>query len=267
MRSLLASAASLLVILAAGVAAADGFQSGTRIRWNACYGDGGAINRDFACNTNTGSEQLVCSFTLTAPVDSVYQVDAFVNLAFAGGAVPPWWLFRTAGACRGTSLGSSTVPAPTASACIDWADGSRDALLTYRPSLFSAYISQIEILTPFTAYVPFDLVAGQEYFVFSAIINHMKTVGAGSCSGCTLGGCMGFVRATLIRSAPGTYMPVPEPSGDVFVGPIPGEGQAATWQGGAGIAIPNYGGAGWTYCPGATPARNHTWGDVKALYR
>ena len=266
MRPLLASAASLLVILAAGVAAADGFQSGTRIRWNACYGDGGAINRDFACNTNTGSEQLVCTFTLSAPVDSVYQMDAIVRLAFAGGAVPPWWMFRTAGACRGTSLGASTAAPATASACIDWAEG-RDALLTYQPNSFAPYLSQIEVLTPFIGYAPYDLVAGQEYFVFSAIINHQKTVGTGSCAGCTLGGCMGFVAARLFRSATGTYMPVPEPSGDVLVGPIPGDGQAAMWQGGAGIAIPNYGGAGYTYCPGATPARNRTWGDVKALYR
>ena len=263
MRSLLAAAAALLVILAAGVASA----SGTHIRWNACFGDGGAANRDFACNTNTGSEQLVCSFTLSAPVDSVYQIAAAVNLSFAGGSVPPWWQFRTVGSCRAASLGSTTVSAPTASACIDWADGLGDGFVTYRPALYAPYISQIEVLAPITPYAPYDLVAGQEYFVFAAIINHQKTVGTGSCSGCTLGGCMGFVGARLIRSASTTYMPVPEPSGDVLIGPTPGDGQAAMWQGGAGIAIPNYGGAGWTYCPGATKARNSTWGDVKALYR
>jgi hypothetical protein len=149
---------------------------------------------------------------------------------------------------------------------VDWADGTRDGLLSYHPLSFGPNFSQIVVVSPSAPVAPFDLVAGQEYFAFTAQINHAKTVGAGACAGCTLGGCMGFVGVMLIRSAPGTEMPVSPPSGDVLIGPGSLVGQTVTWQGGAGIAIPDYGGAGWSYCPGATPAPNRTWGDVKAIY-
>jgi hypothetical protein len=106
---------------------------------------------------------------------------------------------------------------------------------------------------------------GQEYFALTAIINHQKTVGTDACAGCDLGACIGFVGAKLMRSAtvPHGYLP----PGEVIILPAALVDQVVTWQGGAGIAIPNYLGAGWTYCPGATPARNRTWGAVKAIYR
>jgi hypothetical protein len=253
-------AAALLAFAAAAANA-----STTHLRWNACYGDGGVENRFFACDTNTGSEQLVMSFTLDVAVTGVYQLDAIVRLSFAGTTLPAWWQFRTPGSCRSASLAFSPAPPAGASACIDWADGTRDGLLVYRNAGFGTNTTEIEVMSPTVATSPFDLVAGQEYFAFTAIINHQKTVGTGACAGCGDGACMGFVAAKLIRSVAGPGMPTP--GGDVTIGPTTPAGQVVTWQGGAGIAIPNYGGAGFTYCPGATPARNHTWGAVKEMYR
>src|SRR5512144_434139 len=102
MRALL-FACSLLVLAAANASA-----SGTHIRWDQCYGDGGVENRNFACDTNAGSEQLVCSFTLTDPIPGVWQIDGFVNLAFAGSTIPAWWQFKSTGSCRISSLIVST---------------------------------------------------------------------------------------------------------------------------------------------------------------
>lgn len=257
MRALLLACSLLLL------AAASANAGGTHLRWNACSGDGGVVNRSFACDTNTGSELLACSFTLDVPVDSVYALNAFVNMAFAGGVLPAWWQFRTVGSCRAASLSTSLTPPAGAAACVDWADGARDILLIYHDA--GSGLARIEALTPVLSQPLFDLPAGQEFFVFSAVINHQKTVGTGACAGCDLGGCMGFVGLRLLRTATTSHGGVY--AGDYFTGPADISNQVVTWQNGAGIAIPNYLGAGWIYCPGATPARNRTWGDVKALYR
>ena len=42
---------------------------GIAMRWDRCYGEGGTANKDFACNTNQGSERLVLSFI--PPTDMV----------------------------------------------------------------------------------------------------------------------------------------------------------------------------------------------------
>jgi len=238
-------------------AAASAHAGILNLRWNACLGDGGVANRNFACDTNSGSDVLVASFIPTTPVLGVDQMNATVNISFPG-PVPAWWQFRTSGSCRIGSLAVSTVPPATASACIDWADGGRDGLSTYTiGGPLGAASSQISVQSPLVASTPFDLVAGQEYFAFSATINHQKTVGAGACAGCVAGACMALVRVELHRAAP--QFPT-----DLF--PSPYE-QVTSWQGGAGIAVPNYGGTGFTICPGATPTRARTWGEVKSLYR
>ena len=246
-------ACSLLLFAATNASA-----SGTHIRWNACYGDGGATNRLFACDANTGSEQLACTFMLSSPVAGVVQTDAIVRFSFAGTTLPAWWQFRTPGSCRTASLAASTLPPAGASSCIDWADGARDGLLTYAITTLGPNTTQLELLSPVTPVTAYDLVAGQEYLELTAVINHQKTVGAGACGGCTLGGCMGFVAVKLIRTPP---------LDDVIIAPDVLLDQVVTWQGGEGIAIPNFLGTNWTYCPGATPVRNHTWSGVKAMYR
>ena len=251
-----------LLLLAAASASAHG----THVRWNACYGDGGTTSRSFACDTNSGSEQLACTFILSSPVAGVYQMDAFVRFSFAGTTLPAWWQFRTPGSCRTASLTASTLPPVGASSCIDWADGARDGLLTYATTALGPNTTQLELLSPVAPVTAYDLVAGQEYLALTAVINHQKTVGTGACGGCTLGGCMGFVAVKLIRTPPPAPNVAPPPD-DVLIAPDVLLDQVVTWQGGEGIAIPNYLGMSWTYCPGATPARNRTWGGVKAMYR
>ncbi len=254
MRSLLRCALAILALLPALPAHAGA----VNLRWSACWGDGGTVNRQFACDTNSGSDLLVASFSVPAPVSGVLTMVGRVNLAFAGTSVPEWWQLRGTGACRSSGLGLSTAPPAGATSCADWADGNRDALLVYRPGFFSANTAQLEVTSPATPGAAFDLVPGQEYFAFTAIINHQKTVGTGSCAGCLLGACMGFMGVNLTRVAP-------DP--DYLLSPSSSLDQVVTWQGGAGIAIPDFLGAGFIYCPGATPTRSSTWGAVKSLYR
>src|SRR2546429_236082 len=74
--------------------------AGVNVRWNACFGDGGLANRSFACNTNNGSQQLVTSFVLGAPVSQVGAVEVNLDVAVAGATLPAWWQFVNAGSCR-----------------------------------------------------------------------------------------------------------------------------------------------------------------------
>src|SRR5262249_2128615 len=148
---------------AAGIASADS----THIRWNACLGDGGVDNRFFACDVNTGTDQIVFTFTLTGQVTGVYQTDAALLISFPGTTLPEWWQFVTPGSGRVTSLAAVTLPPPGASACIDWAALDRDVLLSYVPPQFGSQNTfLLRVLTPTTPTLAADLVGGQEYFVF-----------------------------------------------------------------------------------------------------
>src|SRR5262245_37437076 len=157
------------------------------LRWSACWGDGGAVNRDFACDTNSGTDALVATFVPPTSVNGVVQIDAFVNLAFAGTTVPPWWQFGIGSSCRSASLSIAFQPPATATACVNWNDGTGGALTVYIRPLFTANSAQIEVQSPVVPDQAYDLVAGQEYIAFVAVIDREKTAGAGSCSGCTLG--------------------------------------------------------------------------------
>ena len=79
------SLANLLVI-----AVAYNAQAGTlNLRWNDCFGDGGVVNRMFACDTNSGSETLV-ALTSWGDVPCVsqgfyYRVDTAGSVSFIQG--------------------------------------------------------------------------------------------------------------------------------------------------------------------------------------
>ena len=77
--------------------------------------------------------------------------------------------------------------------------------------------------------------------------NNARTLGD-ACPGCETGVC-------IVLNSIKINQPVGTPGGDKFV-TAPAARNVAVWQGGIGGA-----------CGPATPARNTTWGSVKALYR
>jgi hypothetical protein len=93
-----------------------------------------------------------------------------------------------------------------------------------------------------------DLLAGQEYGVAKWRISSQRTVGIGSCDGCAIPACITFnsAKITTAFGASSVLLTTAANPGSNFI----------TWQGGASAN-----------CPGATPARNATWGSVKSLYR
>jgi hypothetical protein len=246
MRILGIIAAAALVLSLPSIAAAGTL----KLRWDACWGDGGVANKAFACDVNTGTNLLVASLIPSLAVHSVEDIESRIDLRFAGGSVPAWWQFHAALTCRQNSL--TMVPqAPASSiACVDWAGvAAIGAIADYTMGgPFGAASIQIVSYLPPPILADFD--PGQEYFLYSLSINHLKTVGPTACAGCNLGVCLGLQYVELSSPPPGGVVTFDAFSFDTD--------WLATWQGGA---------LSGTSCSFSTAAHTSTWGSVKALYR
>lgn len=245
-----ASAIALAAILLASPAQAA---QGVNLRWDRCHGDGGNENRTFACDTNAGAEVLVCSFVLDAPMAQVSGNEVVIDLLTQDDPVPPWWHFRDPGSCRTTSLRMNTFANADDVACVDWAAGNSIGGV-------GAYSSEIGSIDPGLAArhrrikialaVPLehiaDLAAETEYFSCNATIDHVKSVGADACAGCTGPVC-------LVLSRVNVTTPSVANDGTIYAPASPGS-NIVTWQG----VGPN--------CQ-LVPVKRSTWGAVKGLYR
>jgi hypothetical protein len=226
--------------------------AGVNIRYNACFGDAGVANKNFACNSNTGTNLLVLGFNLSADQLGVTGIEIMVDGATAGTALPDWWKISGTGLCRNGALTVNNVISATAANCADWASGaSLGALAAYQignygPTSFRAKIG-------YAVGTPVDLPAG-EYFGANMIFSNTKTVGTGSCAGCSTAAC---IMLSSVNVVSGTSIQNKQ------FGPSNGtDSNYVTWQGGAGVSSTI--GSG---CPAATPTKNTTWGSVKSLYR
>lgn len=237
---------AILTLLITGDAVAA---PGVNLRWVNCFGDGGTLNRNYACGTCSGNSILVGSFLIPEQLDEVTGLDFAVGIATASAVLPPWWEFKNPGACRQTSLSANSTLPGTAISCIDWTSEITIASI-------SSYL--IGANGPNTAVVQGSTVAssgsaslspGQEYFAFNMVINTAKTVGTGSCAGCQTGACL-LLSAIRIRGPSG------EPLVQLTSPTNLTDSNLCTWQSG-GVA---------QGCPAPTHARPSTWGLVKQLY-
>jgi hypothetical protein len=246
-----------LVLLAAGFTTSHA--GPINLRWDKCWGDGGTMNANFACNTNSGSHRLVGSFISPANFSDMVGTEVVIDLGVAGVSLPAWWQFKNAGSCRIASLGIGLSEPVDAIRCVDWASGQAlGGIASYTVDAFILGRATIRLASAVPASLG-DILAGQEYFAFLLTLNHLKTVGAGSCAGCELGACIALRSVVLVNGSgqrtglgPGR-------------GSIGSDDRLVTWQGGAGVVTQTHADA--LDCPRATPVRNNTWGDVKALYR
>ena len=242
----------LLALTAVAASAAPG----TNIRWQGCFGDGGAQNRAFACNTNTGTSNiLVGSFEIGADILQASGNEVVVDIASAG-PLPAWWGFKNAGTCRQNSLSMNFSLPGTAVNCADWASGqAAGGIGAYNIGLGGPNAARIVAAIAVPASALADLFAGQEYFSYNIVINNAKTVGTGLCAGCTTPVCIVFNSLKVTTQVAANDRTVAGPTNGT-------DSNYATWQGGVGVQSTR--GSG---CPAATPTRNSTWGQVKGLYR
>jgi len=241
----------LLLALTATVAAAG---PGVGLHWNACIVDGGVVNRNFACNSNNGSNQLVGSFEMGANLPGVVGTEIVVDIASAGATLPAWWQFKNVGTCRTAAMTMNQVISGTAT-CVDWALGaSAGGIGAYNIGARGPNTARMVAALAVAASGAADLEPGTEYFSFNLLVNNTKTVGTGSCAGCQVPVCIVFNSVNVVPPAPAIGVKLTGPSNGF-------DADFATWQGGAGVVVDGVSG-----CGAATPTSNKTWGAVKSLY-
>ena len=221
-----------LILLVIGAPAHAG---ALHLRWNACLGDGGAVNRSFACDTNDGRETLVGSFVLADDMKHVSGVEVLLDVVVAGDALPAWWQFKNAGACRQGALTWSTDVPANAEHCVDWGGGQAGGgLAGYKAGAFGASSARIIGVNAVPYNELSDLKANSEYFAFALALRHTGTAGKDACAGCRLGACI------ALRSI---KLTTPVLANDRLLAPAPEDTSATadrrvTWQDGAGVVIP-----------------------------
>jgi hypothetical protein len=245
---------ALAMLLACGLPAFASAAGPLKLRWDACWGDGGVANKAFTCDVNTGSNVLVASLVPNFPTYGVTDIASRVDITVDGGSVPDWWRFRTTGSCRVTSLNAAVAPPLTAVACQDWSNGTvPPAFLTYTLDTFVLNTAHVQIVSILPAGLTADFITNGEYYLYSLTLNHVKTVGTGACAGCTLGACIGLQSVRLNVPPPGLSAG--------FSAFVLDSDWNTTWQGGI------FNNSGALNCSLTTPTRNSTWSSVKALYR
>jgi hypothetical protein len=236
---------SALLALTAGLAVAG--PGGLNLGWLDCTGDPPSLDRTSLCNSNAGVNTLVGSFMAPSCVNAMSANEMVMDLQSLGGSLPLWWGLRT-GLCRPASLGSSFDFTAGPFTCYDyWQGGAIGALSMEAPVGNKARIKGVYALPAGDSRIT-GVPEGTEVYSFKANINNAKTTGLGACSGCNVGVC-------LVLNSIKINQPVSEPCGGKFVSAVAMRNHA-TWQGGIGGD-----------CLAATPAKNTTWGSVKALYR
>jgi hypothetical protein len=237
------------------------------LRWNDCYGDGGASARNFACNTNSGVEVLVVSAYPSVAMPQLNGQSTNIEIVSLSPTLPSWWQMHTTGStgpgCQSPNGAAFSATAPaSASSCLNPWDGSAAGGTSYTSFAGGPNRARLQITHAVIGSV--SVPASTEIFVCRVLISHSKTVGAGSCGGCLDPACIGLHGVVLTQPVQGN---------DVYMGwPIPGtQSDVVGWQ--ADVIMP------WsptqtvfpfwksTTCQLATEAQRPTWGAVKRLYR
>ena len=248
---------TLLCGMLLAVASVASAAQGTNLRWNACFGDAGAINRAFTCTTNGAPNHLlVASYELGAALPQTSGQEVVIDIAAAAATLPAWWQFKNVGTCRTASLSMNFVISASALACADWASGGASGGIgAYNIGARGPNTARIvaAIAVPGTGLV--DQFAATEYFSNNVLINNAKTVGLGACAGCLTPVCIVFNSIKLTTQVAANDRSISGPTNGT-------DSNYATWQGGG---VPVVGTV--TGCAQATPTRNTTWSSVKSLYR
>ncbi len=234
-----------LSTLLPSVAAADVF-----LAWNDCLADGGVMDRTSACATDGGVNRLVSSFLSPSTVNNFIAIDATLDLTSEASAIPAWWDFKMAGACRQTaaSINIDINALPNfGTSCADLWDGGASAT-----ALFTGYLigyggdgnrARAVFAMSRNASNPTTLQASTNYFAFIWQITNANT---SVCAGCATPVAI-VLNSLILRPVTGPAVTVS--SDDA------GSQPCATWQSATNATC------------ATVPVAPRTWGSVKSLYR
>jgi hypothetical protein len=243
---------SLLLTGAMMLFAAAAFASGVNLTWSStgCFTEDPHANRAFACNSNTGSNVLTCSFAPANDEPTFVGIESIVDLQADAATVPAWWEFFSGG-CRSTALSASAdFTAASQVSCVDvFAGLAGGGITAYKtmanfvgvPEVFTPYGGRIKAAFAVANEAP--ITAGTEYYADKMSISNTKSTGTGSCAGCATGVT---IVLNQIRSG--------ETSGDFEILNNAIASQCVTWQ------------TSSISCA-AVPVHNKSWGQIKSLYR
>lgn len=242
----------LLCVALLSLAAVAAFASpGAKLAWTDCAIDGGAINKDFACSSNSGSETLIFSWEPEAEVPVMNGAEGFVDIYFpTGSQVTAWWS-PTACAAKVPPVSISATLPSSANLCQDaWNGNALAALAAYNSPLFIQHgiitpgydnTAQIDMLAAVPAGGELDALPGNEYYLFTVGIKRAGTTGGTACAGCT---------TPAILNAQGVWVtqPAPEPQQEIYT---QSDRNNVTVFSGTGVVA----------------THSKTWGALKAMYR
>jgi hypothetical protein len=174
---------------------------------------------------------------------------AWVNVITQSSTLPDWW---HGDACRAGAFTASADDAIGDYECPTLWDG-RPAPTTTLSVVYPLWLGPNMIRFVIDSSLPesaaFDLVGdgGTITSVFKLVISRDRSIGTGSCAGCSVGACINFANLALIRTTD-----TPETTEHIVWHAGPHDAQMFQWQG--GVCFPD-------------PIRNRSWGMLKSLYR
>lgn len=241
---------SVLLALTATVALAGG----VNLNWGKyCYSDlPSATTMTFGCTTNStitgGPWFMTTSFAIDQTLPDFVGIEQTLEGMSSLPALPDWWKVGATGDCRaGKSLYTSKIGSSAGDFCFDWTANAGFDVYNY---VWDSNRAHITALTAIDASTPFAIQAGQEYLGGQIEFDNGKTVGTGSCTGCSAPMTWSFTRIFVCTlPPPGTNLRVLE---DL---PVANGNQCVFWQ---NTTVP---------CVDPLPARSTSWGQVKSLYR
>jgi hypothetical protein len=229
----------VLLALSATVASA----AGLNLRWSDC-GAAGSANRNAACTAVTGNNIMIASAIAPQVLNEFVGIDVVMDLQTAGAQLPPWWLLDATTGCRPAALTMNSDFSGTPSegaACADiFIGGGGGGISAY----FAGFGGQNRArIIAFWAVAAPRVLGTAETYMFRMNVNNTNT---DVCGGCLEPACITLNQITLTQPLGVGDYPVTNAA----------LAQHVTWQNGTGLD-----------CPGATPAKSATWGQVKSLYR
>jgi hypothetical protein len=256
----LLSTASLL--LCASIAHAQ-----LNLAWNNCITQAtAAADKAYACDGSANGTPFrgVLSFVSPANLGFFVGMQAVIDVrASTLTTLPDWWKLGL-GECRDGNfsfpISLTGVGTGTSGVCRNpWAGGGTGGGFLWlsenkgdlEPPTLSPGWGRVKLA--FARDTEASLIQGQQYVagVFTLDTFNDVDTGAGVCAGCALPACLVLNQIELLQVAG-------SPGGDLLILTAPETRAFVTWQGGA------VGGGG---CPIEVPAKNVTWGSIKAIYR
>lgn len=238
----LAACASLLAL------ATTAHAEGINLSWDDC-GSHGVSSKTFACDSNAGSAfVLFGSFVPPAGTTAITGEEIVLDIGSVSAVLPSWWSFQYPGMCRQYGAAANTYFPVGPFSCADyWTGQAQGGIASYimnYSGLACRARMRLVFAVPGSSAGPLD--PELEYYAFRLSISRAKSVGAGACEGCADPVTLWLLEIKITQ---------PVGLGDYRLwGSL--EGSLTTWQGKNPYASCLF-----------VPARNTTWGAIKAQYR